>query len=141
DQAGTQGIPQTEPALFAQDSWQATPNLSVQYGLRWEAEKEPDPITPANEVFYAGFIGKTSKGQAFPSNGKIPSDYGMWQPRLGMAWSPNGDAKKVLRASAGVFYGRVPGLSLASSRSTNGSRGQPIFRNSALTGIPGPRPA
>ena len=65
----------------------------------------------------------------------------MWQPRLGMAWTPNGDAKKVLRASAGIFYGRVPGLTLASSRSTNGSRGQTIFRNSALTGILGPVPA
>src|SRR5205085_2217189 len=141
EDAGTQSIPQTEPAVFIQDSWQASTNLNVQYGLRWEAEIEPDPITPPDKVFYSGFIGKTSKGQEFPSNGKIPSDYGMWQPRLGMAWSPNGDAKKVLRASAGVFYGRVPGLSLASSRSTNGSRGQTIFRNSALTGILGPVPA
>jgi len=141
EEAGTQSIPQTEPALFIQDSWQANPNLNVQYGLRWEAEIEPDPITPPSQVFYAGFIGKTSKGQEFPSNGKIPSDYGMWQPRLGMAWTPNGDAKKVLRASAGIFYGRVPGLTLASSRSTNGSRGQTLFRNSALTGILGPVPA
>src|SRR5437763_953660 len=141
EQAGTQSIPQTEPAVFVQDSWQASTNVNVQYGLRWEAEIEPDPITPADKVFFAPFIGKTSKGQVFPSNGKIPSDYGMWQPRLGFSWNPNGDGKKVLRANAGIFYARVPGLSLASSRSTNGSRGQPIFRNSALTGILGPVPA
>src|SRR5206468_10283243 len=141
EQAGTQSIPQTEPALFAQDSWQATPNLNVQYGLRWEAEIEPDPITPPNQVFFAAFIGKTVKGQEFPSNGKLPSDYKMWQPRLGLSWNPNGDGKKVLRANAGLYYGRVPGLTLASSRSTNGSRGQTIFRNSALTGILGPVPA
>jgi hypothetical protein len=141
EQAGTQSIPQTEPAVFAQDSWQATPNLNVQYGLRWEAEIEPDPITPPNQVFYAPFIGKTSKGQEFPSNGKIPSDYKMWQPRLGIAWNPNGDGKSVLRANAGIYYGRIPGLTLASSRSTNGSRGQTLFRNSALTGILGPVPA
>lgn len=141
EQAGTQSIPQTEPALFVQDSWQATTNLNVQYGLRWEAEIEPDPITPPDQVFYSGFIGKTSKGQEFPSNGKIPSDHGMWQPRLGMAWTPSGDAKKVLRASAGIFYGRVAGLTLASTRSTNGSLGQSIFRNSALTSILGPVPA
>jgi outer membrane receptor for ferrienterochelin and colicin len=141
EQAGTQSIPQTEPAAFIQDSWQATPNLVVNYGLRWEAEIEPDPITPPDKVFYAPFIGKTVKGQEFPSNGKIPSDYGMWQPRLGFSWNPNGDGKKVLRANAGVFYGRVPGLTLASSRSTNGSRGQTLFRNSALTGILGPVPA
>src|SRR5438552_2246193 len=141
EQAGTQSIPQNEPAAFVQDSWQATPNLNVQYGLRWEAEMEPDPITPPDQVFYSKFIGQTKNGQEFPSNGKIPSDYKMWQPRLGMSWSPGGDGKKVLRANAGIYYGRVPGLTLASSRSTNGSRGQTLFRNSALTGILGAVPA
>jgi hypothetical protein len=132
EEAGTQSIPQTEPAVFLQDSWQATPHLNVNYGLRWEAEIEPDPITPPDQVFYAGFIGKTSKGQEFPSNGKIPSDRKMWQPRLGLSWDPRGDGKEVLRASAGIQYGRVPGLDLASSRSTNGSRGQSIFRSSSF---------
>src|SRR4051794_2712772 len=132
EEAGTQSIPQKEPALFAQDSWQATPNLNVQYGLRWEAQIEPDPITPADQVFFAPFIGKTSKGQEFPSNGKIPSDRKMWEPRLGFSWNPSGDSKSVLRANAGIFYGRIPGLSLASSRSTNGSRGQTIARLTAF---------
>ena len=132
EEAGTQSIPQTEPAVFLQDSWQATPNLNVQYGLRWEAQIEPDPITDPDDVFFAPFIGTTKVGQEFPSNGKIPSDKSMWQPRLGMAWNPNGDGRKVLRASAGIFYGRIPGLALASSRSTNGSRGQTIFRSSAV---------
>lgn len=141
DEAGTQSIPQKEPALFAQDAWQLTPNMNLQYGLRWEAEIEPDPITPANQVFYAGFYGKTSKGIEFPSNGKIPSDKKMWQPRLGFSWNPNGDGRSVFRANAGIFYGRIPGLTLASSRSTNGSRGQTLFRNSALTPFLGPVPA
>ena len=141
EQAGTQSIPQTEPAVFVQDSWQATSHLNVHYGLRWEAQIEPDPITPPDQVFYAGFIGKTSKGQEFPSNGKIPSDKKMFQPRFGFAWDPHGDGKGVLRANAGIYYGRVAGLTLASSRSTNGSRGQTIFRNSALTPFLGAVPA
>jgi hypothetical protein len=141
EEAGTQSIPQTEPAVFLQDSWQATDNLVLNYGLRWEAQIEPDPITPASEVFYAPLIGTTSKGQEFPSDGNVPSDKSMWQPRLGFSWSPSGDSEKVLRGSAGIFYGRVPGLALASSRSTNGSRGQSLFRNSALAGILGPVPA
>jgi len=130
EEAGTQSIPQKEPAVFLQDSWQATPNLNVQYGLRWEAQIQPDPITPASEVFYAPFIGKTVGGVEFPSDGEVPSDTAMWQPRFGFSWNPKGDSKSVLRGSAGIFYGRIPGLSLASSRSTNGSRGQTIFRNS-----------
>jgi hypothetical protein len=132
EEAGTQSIPQTEPAVFLQDSWQVTQNLNVQYGLRWEAQIQPDVITPADEVFFAPFIGKTVGGVEFPSNGEIPSDTSMWQPRLGMSWNPGGDGRKVLRANAGMFYGRVPGLTLASSRSTNGSRGQTIFRSSAV---------
>ena len=52
--------------------------------------------------FFGGpaFIGMTVKGQEFPSNGKIPSDYKMWQPRLGFSWNPSGDGKAVLRANA-----------------------------------------
>jgi hypothetical protein len=132
EEAGTQSIPQKEPAVFLQDSWQATPNLNVQYGLRWEAQIQPDVITPADEVFFAPFIGTTVGGVEFPSNGEIPSDRNMLSPRFGMSWNPGGDGRKVLRANAGVFYGRVPGLTLASSRSTNGSRGQTIFRSSAV---------
>ncbi len=132
EEAGTQSIPQNEPGAFLQDSWQVTPDFNVQYGLRWDAEMEPDPITPASEVFYAPFIGKTVQGVEFPSNGEIPSDNSMWQPRFGFSWNPGGDGKRVLRGNAGIFYGRIPGLSLASSRSTNGSRGQTIFRSSAV---------
>ena len=141
EEAGTQSIPQIEPGLFIQDSWQMRSNVNIQLGFRWDAEIEPDPITPPSEVFYHDFIGKTSKGQEFPSNGKIPSDYKMYQPRLGFSWDPNDDGKAVVRGNAGIFYGRIPGLVLASSRSTNGSRGQTIFRNSALTSILGPVPA
>jgi hypothetical protein len=143
--AGTQKIRQKEPAAFLQDNWQARPNLTFAYGLRYEAEIAPDPITAPSQVFFAKFIGKTvntvAGPQTFPSDGTIPSDYTMWQPRLGMTWDPKGDGKSVVRASAGIFYARIPGLSLASTRSTNGSIGQSIFRNSALTPILGPVPA
>jgi len=145
EEAGTQSIPQRSVAVFLQDKWQPTRGLTIQYGLRWEGEKEPDVITPASQVFYHGFIGKTvtnSKGTfTFPSDGNIPSDMKMFQPRLGISWDPTGDGKTVLRLNGGIFYGRVPGLALASTRSTNGSRGQTIFRNSALTGILGAVPA
>jgi hypothetical protein len=132
EESGTQEIPQTEPAVFVQDSWQATPNLNVQYGLRWEAQLQPEMITPPDQVFYAPFIGTTRNGQEFPSNGEIPDDTSMWQPRLGIAWTPGGNVQRVFRANAGIFYGRIPGLNLASSRSTNGSRGQSVYRDSIL---------
>ena len=141
EEAGTQSIPQIEPAVFIQDKWQPSRNLTIQYGLRWEAQIEPSLITPKAQVFYAPFIGTTREGVDFPSDGTIPSDKKMFQPRLGISWDPKGDGKTVVRLNAGIFYGRIPGLSVASSRSTNGSRGQTLFRNSALTAILGPVPA
>jgi hypothetical protein len=134
EEAGTQDIPQTELAFFAQDKWQPSPKLTIQYGLRWEMQKQPDLITPQNELFYRDFIGKTVNGQSFPGDGTIPSDMSMWQPRLGISWDPKGEGKTVVRLNAGIFYGRIPGLSLASSRSTDGSRGQTLYRDSALAG-------
>jgi hypothetical protein len=145
EDAGTQRIRQREPAIYVQDSWQPLSNLTVQYGLRWEAQIQPEPRTPPGEVFFAPFIGQTvvtaAGPQTFPSNGDIPSDEDMWQPRLGLSWDPQDDGRSVVRASAGIYYARVPGLALASVRSTNGTIGQTIFRNSALTGVLGPVPA
>ena len=142
EEAGTQGIPQHELALFVQDSWQPSNKLTLNYGLRWEAQIQPDMITDPDEVFFADFIGKKDETGTyeFPSNGTIPSDWDMFQPRLGVAYDVHGDNKTLLRGSAGVYYARIPGLNVASTRSTNGSRGQSIFRSSALTPILGPPP-
>jgi hypothetical protein len=145
DQAGTQSIVQNEFAAFLQDTWRPTPKWTLNYGLRWEAQLEPDPITPPSQVFFAPFIGKTvtnAQGTfTFPSDGTIPSDKKMFQPRLGFAYDIKGNGQQVLRGSAGIYYARIPGLNLASTRSTNGSVGQTLFRNSALIPILGRPPA
>ncbi len=141
EEAGTQSIKVHETAVFLQDTWQVHPRVRLDYGLRWEAQIQPDPITPPDEVFYSGFIGQTRDGQQFPSDGTIPSDYRMWQPRLAVTVDPLGDSSTIVRGTGGLYYSRVPGLVLASSRSTNGSIGQTLFRNSALTNVLGPVPA
>jgi len=43
----------------------------------------------------------------FPSDGTIPSDKKMWQPRLGIAWDPNADGRQVVRFNAGIYYARA----------------------------------
>ncbi len=136
EEAGTQALKQQEIALFFQDSWRPKSNLTVDYGLRWEAQIQPEVLTAPSDVFFSPFIGQSvtnSTGTyAFPSDGTIPSDYGMWQPRLGISWDIKDNDKSVLRASAGVYYARIPGLTLASVRTTNGSIGGNLFRNSEL---------
>jgi hypothetical protein len=145
EEAGTQSIPQHELTLYLQDSWKALPNLMLNYGLRWEAQIQPDPITPPEDVFFSPFIGQTvtnARGTfEFPSDGTIPSDWKMFQPRFGLAWDVDGDGSQVVRASTGLYYARTPGLNLASTRSTNGSIGQTMFRNSALIPVLGRPPA
>ncbi|HXM37528.1 MAG TPA: TonB-dependent receptor [Gemmatimonadales bacterium] len=136
-QAGTQDIPQTDLAVYLQDSWKPNAKWTFNYGLRWEAEIQADPITPPSQVFYAPFIGQTVTNSTgtytFPSDGTIPSDKKMIQPRVGFAYDPGGDGRRVVRGSAGLYYARIPGLNLASSRSTNGSVGMTYFR-----GVPFP---
>jgi hypothetical protein len=140
EDAGTQSIVQKEWGVFAQDTWQPTPNLTINLGLRWEAQIEPPLITPIPDLFYAPFIGQTRDGQEFPGDGTIPSDKKMWQPRVGIAWDPTNDGKTVVRATFGIFYARIPGLNLASSRSTDGTRGQSIYRDSTFRNFGGPLP-
>jgi hypothetical protein len=136
-ESGTQDIPQTDLAFYLQDSWKPNAKWTFDYGLRWEAEIQADPITPPSQVFYAPFIGQTVTNTTgtytFPSDGTIPSDKKMLQPRFGFAYDPGGDGRRVVRGSAGLYYARIPGLNLASSRSTNGSIGMTYFR-----GVPFP---
>jgi hypothetical protein len=138
-QAGTQTITQNEFAGFLQDTWKPSAGLTLNYGLRWEAQIEPSPITPPGSVFFKPWIDSTvttSKGPVkFPSDGLIPSDKKMWQPRLGIAWDPHADGQQVFRANAGIYFARIPGLNLASIRSTNGSLGQTLFGSSGTVGF------
>lgn len=133
--AGTQTLTQQEFALFLQDSWKPRRNLTVNYGLRWEAQVSPDPLTPASTVFYAPLIGVTQNGHTFPGDGTIPSDWTMFQPRLGLAWDVKGDSRDLLRASAGIYSPRTPGLVQAGSRTSNGSIAQNVFAASFFNGF------
>jgi hypothetical protein len=126
-EAGTQEIPQHELGAYIQDTWKPDPRWTVNYGLRWEAQIQPSLITPKDQTFYSVYydsVVTNAKGTfPFPSDGTIPSDKKMFQPRLGFAFDPRGDGRQVFRANAGMYYARIPGLNLASTRSTDGARG------------------
>src|SRR2546427_12867114 len=63
-------------------------------------------------VFFAPFIGKTKTTAAgtftFPSDGTIPSDYKMFQPRLGFSYDPDASGKQAIRGNVGIYYARIP---------------------------------
>jgi len=103
-----------EIAFFAQDAWRFRPNLTLNYGLRYEAQFLFTP--EANNTALADLVAATP----FPALGGrtvnprvIPDQKNQWAPRLGFAWDPWKDGKSVIRAYTGIYYGRMPLLTLA----------------------------
>lgn len=143
---GLQSATMHEMAVFLQDTWNPTDNLTINAGIRWEGTLHPNMKQDPSETFYADFLGATREGSGgegpfeFPSDGRIPDDLNNFQPRFAFTWDVNNDARTVLRGSAGSYFSRIPMLVFAQHRVTNGSFQQTLFRNSALTGVLGPPP-
>jgi outer membrane receptor protein involved in Fe transport len=129
---GASSINNEDYALFAQDKWQILPNLSLSYGLRWEAQIFPNVITPPNQTAYGVFL----SNPVFPSDGTLHSQKKEFQPRVGFAWDVLNNHKSLLRGSYGIYNGRQNMLSQVGSITTNGVQQRTIFRNSALGGGP-----
>jgi hypothetical protein len=127
DAAGASRVTNDEPSLFIQDQWQVRPNLTVNYGLRWDAQIMPDTVDPRSTAF-----GKFLNDPTFPSDGTIPNQKKMFQPRLGAAWDVQGNGKSVARVSAGIYSARQNMLSQVGSVTTNGLQQQSIFADTDL---------
>jgi hypothetical protein len=128
DAAGASKIDNDEFALFAQDKWQIWSNFSLSYGLRWEAQIFPDPTVDPRDTAYGYLL----NDPRFPSDGTLPNQKKMFQPRVGFAWDLLKNSKSVLRASWGIYNARQNMLSQVGSITTNGVQQQTIFVNTDL---------
>jgi hypothetical protein len=128
DAAGASDINNEELALFVQDRWQAGHGLTVDYGLRWDAQKMPSTVDPKTTA-YAGFL----NDPRFPSDGTIHNQWNQFQPRGGFAWDVAEDGKSVVRGSAGIYYARQNMLSQVGSVTTNGIQQKSDFRSTPFT--------
>jgi hypothetical protein len=135
EEAGTQSFNVNEVAFYAQDTWNPNPNLTLNYGVRWEGTWHPNNIPPKDQLFYGPFIGQTKLGQEFPSDGETPDDLNNFQPRLGITWDIDGDGSQIVRGNAGFYFARIPMLVFAQHRSASGAVGQTIFRDSSFNGF------
>jgi len=119
--------------LYAQDSWRVRPNLTLNYGLRWdwvrpwsEEYNQISTLIPGEEsVKFPG----APLGYVFPGDPGIPSTIAPtpnddFSPRVGLAYSPKwssgflreltgGPGKTSVRAGFGRFFTAIEGLTVA----------------------------
>src|SRR6185369_14328478 len=97
---------------FIQDEWRVRPDLTLNAGLRYDAQFLPEPIQ---------------------------TDSNNFAPRVGMVYAP-GDRKTVIRASIGLYYDRIPLRATSNALQRDGSKflvvqlsptqpGAPVFPN------------
>ena len=123
--------------LFAQDTWQATDQLSIQYGLRYDVPKiSTDPTF--NPCFSAapGTLGNLGPcGLRAPSATQSPNaarggfgysnqnsidGNGVIQPRFSFNYAFDSERLTQLRGGAGLFISNAPSVWVANPYSNNG---------------------
>jgi hypothetical protein len=114
--AQTFGSQVTQLGAYIQDDWKITPNLTLNWGLRWDDYGNPynygDRSQPYVNVFYTGPNASRPDLQTslvdtaatrfvqHPFSGRMNKNF---EPRLGIAWSPGSDRKTVIRAGFGYY--------------------------------------
>jgi hypothetical protein len=110
--------------LYVQDSWRARPNLTLNYGLRWEVDtpwselhNEIQTLVPGlqSQIYPGSPTGWVFPGDPGIPRGLSPVRYNNFSPRLGLAYSPSigsgflgkltgGPGKTSIRADWGRFF-------------------------------------
>jgi hypothetical protein len=137
--AQVENVRSTGLYLFAQDSWKIKPNLTLNYGLRWELNTPIADIGHHVQTFRPGqsttiypcqlsqasidALGSSDCSPYFPTGLLVPGDAGVpngltqtyykaFAPRIGIAWSPGTSGKTSIRAGWGLFYNPIEQLVL-----------------------------
>jgi len=98
-------------ALYFQDDYKVTPRMTLNLGLRWDANIRILVDQSNNRTMQ--ILGKlsNSRAQAIAGNPalltRLTPSYKEFQPRLGFAWDINGTGKTVIRGGYGIFYDQI----------------------------------
>lgn len=110
---------ESRPALYLQDDYRVTKELTLNLGLRWDPWLPPVDRNGTLVGFQAGF--KSSIAPGAPAGLQFVGDKGVtasiyhqnWKdfaPRVGFAYNVAGKGSTVLRGAYGIFYGFPEGL-------------------------------
>jgi hypothetical protein len=104
---GTRLAQQEYYIAYAQDEWKIRPNLTLNYGLRYEY------YTPLREKNNGQVLFDTTNGTLKdPTEPAFHTDKKDFGPRVGLTWAPNtngtgffGGGKTVFRGGFGIYFG------------------------------------
>jgi hypothetical protein len=89
--------------LYAEDSWRVSHQLTVNYGLRYQTTWGLFVGSGRSQAENPAYV--TLQALQIPAVPSVPSDYRKQiAPRLGIAYSPGGSGKTVIRAGFGLYY-------------------------------------
>lgn len=82
----------TDFNFFVQDDWRVTPRLTLNLGMRYEYQQNPDAV---------------NVNPLLPQTANKVGDKNNFGPRIGFAFDATGDGKTALRGGWGLYNGRV----------------------------------
>ncbi|HYR43495.1 MAG TPA: TonB-dependent receptor [Terriglobia bacterium] len=110
-------------SLYAQDNWNVTPRLTLNYGVRWEPYLSPYNNRGENEHFdfslfaqnvHTKVFTNAPPGLVFPGDSQYTSGkyingprWAKFFPRVGLAWDPEGKGRTTIRAGYGMYGDRA----------------------------------
>jgi len=90
-------------SFYAQDSWRARSNLTLNYGLRYSTTYGLFNSSARTQLANPGLV--TLAALAIPLVPQAPhDDRKQFAPRLGFAWSPQRNGSTVVRGGAGLYF-------------------------------------
>ncbi|MEO5817525.1 MAG: carboxypeptidase regulatory-like domain-containing protein, partial [Gemmatimonadaceae bacterium] len=99
-------------SAYIEDAWQATPTLSLNFGLRMDKPKF-DNVPPLNQEVLTDYNRSTSS---------VPSQ-AQFSPRFGFNWDVTGNQVNQLRGGVGSFSGPTPFVYLSNAFGNSGLSG------------------